>query len=373
MAVATYVPRINNNDDEVKLVGLHIAAGDQLTKGQVIAQVETDKAIVDVEASSDGFVLSVNGVVDEVVRVGSVLCWLGSSADEPLPVATSNEAAATPQSNAAPTAKAAALLAEHGLNASQVPATGDRLSVADVERYLATAGKQTGSNAQSSAQSSAPPNEAMPEVAGEFRALKSEERGMLATVSWHREHAVPGYIEIPYDPAPWEAFAQSFGKDHGLLLSPLLPLMAWGLVELARDNPRLNATIIGNKRYEYSGVNLGFTVQAGEVLYLAVVRDAVALGPLGFVNALVDLQRRAAGHKLGPKEIQGTTIGFSSMARWKVSRHIPILSPQTAVMVAHAVSADGSGVLGATYDHRVINGSDVASMLRKLSKPSKPT
>jgi pyruvate dehydrogenase E2 component (dihydrolipoamide acetyltransferase) len=100
-----------------------------------------------------------------------------------------------------------------------------------------------------------------------------------------------------------------------------------------------------------------------------VVRDAVAKGELGFVNALVDLQRRAAAHKLGPQETQGTTVGFSSMARWKVSRHIPILAPNTALMVAHATAADGGGVLGATYDHRVLNGADVAAALRKLGRP----
>jgi len=107
-------------------------------------------------------------------------------------------------------------------------------------------------------------------------------------------------------------------------------------------------------------------------LYLAVVRDSVRLGELGFVNSMVDLQRRAAGHKLGPRETQGTTVGFSSMARWKVARHIPILSPQTALMVAHTVGSDGVAVLGATYDHRVMNGSDVASTLRKLSRPANP-
>ena len=74
-------------------------------------------------------------------------------------------------------------------------------------------------------------------------------------------------------------------------------------------------------------------------------------------------------HKLGPAETSGATIGFSSMARWKVSRHMPILPPNTAFMVAHtAVSAD-KAVLGATYDHRVMNGFHVVSALRKLAKP----
>jgi len=369
MAFAIHVPRINNNDDEVKLAGLQIAVGSRVTKGQIVGQVETDKAVVDVEAGNDGFVLAILGEVDATVSVGSVLVWVGQTVDEavPLPQGTPPGAVST---SSAPTAKAGALLAEHGLDAAQVPASGERLTVADVERFLATGGAAS-TPSRAAVPATASKVDSVPDVAGELKLLKSEEKGMLATVTWHRDVAVPGYVEVSYDPAPWDEYAQTFGQQHGLLLSPLLPLMAWRLVELAAESPRLNATIVGSKRYEYAEVNVGFTVQAGDVLYLAVVRNSAALGPLGFVTGLVDLQRRAAGHKLGPLETQGATIGFSSMARWKVSRHIPILPPHTAIMVAHAVAPDGSGVLGATYDHRVLNGSEAAATLRKLCKPPK--
>jgi pyruvate/2-oxoglutarate dehydrogenase complex dihydrolipoamide acyltransferase (E2) component len=192
---------------------------------------------------------------------------------------------------------------------------------------------------------------------------------MLQTVSWSRDHAVPGYIELEYDPAPWEAYAKAFADRHRLLLSPLLSLMAWRLVTLARANPLINATIAGDARHEYERVNLGFTIQAGETLYLAVVRDAASKDEGGFVNALGDLQRRAAAHKLVPDEMRGATVSFSSMGRWKVSRHMPVLPPHTAFIVAHAVSASGVPVLGATYDHRVMSGFQVVTTLRRLAVP----
>ena len=362
MAAALYVPRVNNNDDEVKLVELAVAVGSQVAKGQIVAQVETDKAVVEVEASVDGFVLAINGRPGEIVKVGEVLMWLGSTADEAAPVKETPKPT-TGSASAAPTAKAKALLDQHGIDPSRVRSSGERLSVADVEQYLA----QRGTSAPVTA--SPATSEKLPDIAGELKTLKSEEKGMLATVVWHRDVAVSGYVEMAYDVTPWETFAETFRQQHGLLLSPLLPLMAWRLVELCLETPKLNATLVGDKRYEYSDVNLGFTVQAGDVLYLTVLRESVKLGRLGFANALVELQRRAAGHRLTARETQGATIGFSSMARWKVSRHVPILSPRTAVMVAHSVTPEGTGVLGATYDHRVINGSDVASMLRKLSMP----
>ncbi|MCZ4313809.1 2-oxo acid dehydrogenase subunit E2 [Comamonadaceae bacterium G21597-S1] len=364
MPIAIHVPRVNNNDDEVKLVAVSIAVGAKVSKGAILAQVETDKAVVEIEAPSDGFVLAVIGSVEDTVTVGNVLIWLGATADEVVP-ATKDEKSTRGSASVMPTAKARALLAQHGLDAATVPASGDRLSVADVERFLAG----HAGDARTPASKQPPATERAPDIDGQLVPLKSEERGMLATVTWHRDVAVPGYVEVSYDPAPWDTYADAFKQENGLLLGPLLPLMAWRLAQLAADKPKLNATIIDGKRFEYAAVNLGFTVQAGDVLYLTVLRNALSNRELEFVNALIELQRRASGHRLTASETQGATIGFSSMARWKVSRHIPILSPQTCIMVAHTMAEDGVGVLGASYDHRVINGSEVAGMLKKLSRP----
>ncbi len=365
MASPIHVPRVNNNDDEVKLVSLRVAAGERVSRGQLVAEVETDKAVVEVEAPADGFVLGVLANIEDVIAVGSVLLWVGELADEPMPaVAATTERAASATSQ--PTAKARQLLRECRLEASDIPTSGDRLTVDDIERYLANRGKPASDPVP------ARTVETAPEIPGDLRDLRSEERGMMATVTWHRDVAVAGYIELEYDSAPWEAYAKAFAERYKLLLSPLLSLMSWRVVELAKETPLLNSTIVGNQRYEYSTVNLGFTVQAGDTLYLTVVRHAHTQDEIGFVNAMGELQRRAATHKLGPQEVRGTTISFSSMARWKVSRHIPVLPPRTAIMIAHAASIDGRSVIGASYDHRVLNGFHVVTALRKLSKPNNP-
>ena len=88
------------------------------------------------------------------------------------------------------------------------------------------------------------------------------------------------------------------------------------------------------------------------------------------IDSLGELQRRAIARRLRPEESGGATVAFSSMARWDVSRHIPILPPYTSLMVAHAAPRhSGMAVLGATYDHRVLSGFDVARLLQKLSQP----
>lgn len=366
MAIAIYVPRINNNDDEVKVLAFDVAAGEKIQVGQIVGQVETDKAVLDVTATHHGYVLGFVAKAEEMVKVGSIMLWLGESADEPLPapemLATGTAAVASPI-----TGKARLLIEQSGLQAENIPPIDGRVTVEAVERYLAAQG---GGRKTGSAEVKPQAIDRLPEIEGQQVSLTREEKGMAATVTWHRDFAVPGYIEIEYDAAPWLEHAKQFQQENGLLMPPLLPLMAWRLVRIAQDKPQLNATLVGNKRLEYSQVNLGFTIQAGDALYLAVVRNAQQHEQLAFVNALGDVLRRAAGHNLKESEASGATIGFSSMERWKVTRHIPILPPHTALMVAHAAGKDGNGVLGASYDHRVLNGGQVVAMLKKLATPS---
>lgn len=366
MAKPLYTPRVNNNDDTVSVIELHVTAGDHINPGDIVAEIETTKSTVDVEAEHGGFVLDVLCREQEEIPVGSVMMWIGESADEPIPELPSvQQAAPAAASVGRPTAKALGLLRKFDLRADEVPASGERLSVADVEAYASKKGLTAG-----------PPRattvavDRIPDVPGDTLDLSTEERGMLDTVSWHRDQAAAAYLEIEYDPTIWDEAAAAYATEHGLMLSPLLPLMAYRLVELARENPKLNSTIVGNQRYQYGPINLGFTVQADNTLYLAVVNDAGSMEVGPFISALGEVQRHAMGHKLKPEESQGATLSFSSMSRWRVTRHMPILPPNTSVMVAHtATSSHGRAVLGASYDHRVLSGFDVARLLRGLATP----
>jgi pyruvate dehydrogenase E2 component (dihydrolipoyllysine-residue acetyltransferase) len=360
MPTPLYTPRVNNNDDTVRLIRVMVKRGDVVRAGDIVAEVETDKANFTVEAERGGFVLEVSQPVNEMIDVGSVLLWVGDAPDEQVAVAAT--AAKAPAFEAGrPTLKATQLLARHGLSAADVPFTGPRLTVDDIETFIA---------ARSSGAST--PLEAGPTAGlaqGMTRALTPEERGMLRAVLWHRDEAVPGYVELEYDAAEWDRVASDYQKREGLLLSPLLALMAYRLVRVAAADERLNATIDGVRLHVYSTVNLGFTVQSDRTLYLAVVPNAGAMSCREFVAALGEIQRSAIAHKLRSANLTGATVSFSSMARWSVRRHVPVLPPHTSIIIAHAVSSNGSGTLGATYDHRVLTGFDALSAVREISAP----
>lgn len=365
MSTRLYVPRINNNDDFVKVVRLAVAVGDQIRPGDVVAEIESEKSVASVEAEQGGYVLKVLCAVDDQVAVGGVMMWLGASADEVVSDAGDGETGTDRRASVEPTAKARALLTRYGLSAQQVAASSDRLSAADVEAHVAQQTKSMSEPARGEQKELA----GLP--TGERRPLSVAERGMLHTVSWHRDQAAAAYLEIEFDPKPWDEYAASFAAQHKLMMSPMLPLMAYRLVSLVGETAKINATLVEGQLYQYREVNLGFTVQAGETLYLVVARNAGSMDAAGFVSTLGELQRHAIGRKLRPEESQGTTIGFSSMARWNISRHIPVLAPYTSLMVAHAAPRQsGTAVLGATYDHRILSGFDVSRVLNKLTRPA---
>ena len=362
-----HIPRVNNNDDSVRIVDLGVKEGDFVTHGQIVGAVETDKAVLDVSVEGEGYVLKILYRKGETASVGSVLLWLGEIADERAPEqAPAAVDRATAAMTVRPTAKAQAMLQELGLDASAIPAAGERLTVADIEAWRAIQPQRA--RAPDLGASGAP--ELVPTVPGQYHDLSAEERGMFFTVLWHRDRAAPGYLEIEYDPKPWNDYAARYTEQNKLLLSPLLALLAFRLVELAKSNPRINATVVNDRRYQYHPVNLGFTVQAGQILYLAVVQGAQEMNEARFIDALGELQRHALAHKLRPSESSGATIAFSSMARWNVSRHVAVLPPYTSLIVSHAAPrASGGAVLGASYDHRLLSGFDVVQVLQALRQP----
>ena len=334
-------------------------------------QVDSDVMLGCLE--QDGYVLKVLCDVEERVKVGAVMMWIGDSPDEPVPELVSKVPAeeSSGKSSLQPTAKAQVLLDKHKLDAGQIPHQGERLTARDIEAFIAGQGGTAGGVKAAQVDIQQGSEELLPGTPGSLRSLSAEEHGMVSTVTWHRDHAVAAYLEMTYDQQAWEDYAAAFAERHKFMLSPLLPLMAYRLVKLARDIPKINTTLVNGQKYLYDQVNLGFTVQVGETLYLTVVQQADAMDDRQFIDALGEVQRHAMAKKLRPDESMGATLGFSSMARWNVSRHVPVLAPYTALMVAHSAPPKGgqSAVLGASYDHRILSGNDVAGVLQELTQP----
>src|SRR4051794_30541349 len=130
MPIAINTPRINNNDDFVRFSHMITPPGTSVRKGDPVAEIETDKATFTIEAEDDGYILGFVQPVGEMIPVGSVLAWLGSSRTDAIPQRAEDRKDAI--SVGEPTLKAAILLARFGLRASEIPAQGERLVAVDV-------------------------------------------------------------------------------------------------------------------------------------------------------------------------------------------------------------------------------------------------
>jgi pyruvate/2-oxoglutarate dehydrogenase complex dihydrolipoamide acyltransferase (E2) component len=359
MPQAIRTPRVNNNDDVVKLSHVFVEIGAKVRTGDPLLDVETDKATFTLESELDGYLLAVNADVGDMIPVGSVVAWLGSTPDEVLLEAACGEAA--PAAAKEPSLKALLLLKQHNLQAADIRHSGPAITAEDVRRQLAGNGARAATPSRALENKTSLPGRAVP--------FTPEERGMCRTVSWQRDHAATAYLDISYDPEPWLVYSSTFQKTHGLWYDPLLALMAWRLVRLASEYPRINATVSGDAAFLYNSVNLGFTVQVDSVLYLIVVKDARNMDQDAFVRALSSLQLSAMRRALTPDQTSEATLSFSSMARWNVRRHMPILPPETAMIVAHTAPDHGTAHLGATYDHRLLTGFDVVRVLQAIVIP----
>jgi len=107
MPTPIHTPRINNNDDQVRLAKVLVAIGAAVKSGDPIIDLETDKATFTVESGQDGFLLAANGTEGDMVDVGSILAWIGLSPDEIVEPITKN---GTSPATLEPTLKALLLL-----------------------------------------------------------------------------------------------------------------------------------------------------------------------------------------------------------------------------------------------------------------------
>ena len=353
-ALGIRAPRLNANDDAVVVSRVLVKQGDVVRKDAVLAEVESDKSTFEVQAPEDGFVLRVAASEGTSIAAGSIILWIGAQACTELPEAEELTGLAP---GPRVTAKARALLTQHKIPESAFDGHEGTITAALVQDLVDHLGKDAEATGFLPAAGSSAP-------------LSPPAKAMAKTVKWHAREPVPAYVEVPFDHAGWEEFARRFAQAHDLFADPALSLLAYELVKCAKTQPELNATLFEHNRFLYSQINVGFAIQAKSGLVMAVLRNAERLNRIEFVQALQALQKRAIGGKLTPEQTAGITLGLSSLASANVTRHIPVLPPHTCLIVAHSAKPpSGAGVIGATYDHRLLDGETVARVLGKLSQP----
>jgi pyruvate dehydrogenase E2 component (dihydrolipoamide acetyltransferase) len=405
---------------EGTLVAWKKKKGDKVSTGEVIAEIETDKATMEWESPEDGTLTEIYVQEGGKVEVGEKIAFIGGEGEtapkeekkeekkpatkkkeqeeteKPAPAEKKEPETAPPQESKetkaaekkpAPRTESAGearvkaspiarrLAAEQGIDLSTVKGTGPdgRVTESDVR-------------AMSKSKGSAPqPKSSAPRIpAGEgSRISLTGMRKIIAERLVESKGPVPHfYLNIEIDAGPLmtaRAELKSAGEKSDSAKITVNDFVLKAAVEAAVKVPRANASFDGDAIVQYNDVNLGIAVALEEGLVTPVVRAAQGKSLREISEAVKDLAHRARNKRMKPEEFQGGTFTVSNLGSYGIDNFSAIINPpqgfilSIGAIVKKAVIDDCDQIvpgqrmsIGMSCDHRVIDGALGAEYLKAL-------
>jgi pyruvate dehydrogenase E2 component (dihydrolipoamide acetyltransferase) len=386
MAHNIVMPALEMAQENGKLLAWRKKEGESVVKGEPLLDIETDKAVVEIESPADGILAGVKAHEGDVIPVGQTIAWIVMPGEKP-PVETQPSAAsgrrmeskaasvASPvaakdtnqsaASSARISPKARRLAKERGIDLSQVRGTGNdgEILAEDILAFVTPAG--------SPAISSPAPLETMSSIAR----LMAER----TTQSWT---SVPHFFVVREADAgalmeAREKLGSAIEKARGVRVTQTDVLVALAARVLVK-HPRLNASWTGEGIRLNPEVNIGIAMAVNDGVVAAVIPNAQAKNLAEVAALRHDLTERARSGKLRPADIAGATFTISNLGMYKVDAFSAIINPPQAAILAigsiadRVVPVDGKpGIrsmmtMTLSSDHRVVDGVRAALFLNDL-------
>jgi pyruvate dehydrogenase E2 component (dihydrolipoamide acetyltransferase) len=407
MAEVIRMPKLGFDMAEGTLVRWVIREGETIAKGEVIAEIETDKATVEVEAQTSGTVHKHLVQEGTLVPIGTPIAILGeagetidvdalvSSTIEPEPPPEVGPTPAAPPATAPPAIESSAaapepapveiegrlpggvkaspvarcMATEHGLDLTRVRGTGPggRIVKRDVEAALQTA------PAIPSA-----PTLVTPSRRESVREPLSKLRAIIGKRMTAAKQQVPHfYVTVEMDAAPLMDLRRQFNfllpEEEKLSINDFIVKAA--ALNLQRF-PALNASLDGDQIVRHGQVNIGVAVAMDEGLMTIVVRDADLKSLRQIGSESRTMIERARSGRVRSEDIEGSTFTVSNMGMFDIDHFIAIVNPPEAAILAVGsvrqvpVVEEGKITIGQrmkvtlSADHRVTDGAEVARWLQ---------
>ena len=384
MAISVVMPALEMAQETGKLLAWKKKEGESVTKGEILLEIETDKAVVEIEAPGDGILAGVTAREGAEIPVGQTIAWLVQPG-EPAPVesasvvpaaratsgpqhgaATAAVSAATPTAEAPQISpKARRLAQELGVDVSRVRGTGPG-GVITAEDVQATAGAAP-------APATAP---AKTEKLSQIARLMAER----TTQSWT---TVPHFfvirqVEASGLKAALERLGPEIEKARGVRVTVTDLLIAL-IARVLRKHPGLNSTWTGSTILPNPDVNISVAMAVEDGVVAAVIHEADTLAIADICAQRRELTDRARANKLRPADISGGTFTISNLGMYDVDAFTAIITPpQPAVLaiggiVDRVVPVNGKPdvrpmlTLTLSSDHRVIDGARAAEFMKDLA------
>jgi 2-oxoisovalerate dehydrogenase E2 component (dihydrolipoyl transacylase) len=403
------MPDLGEGTVDAEIVAWHAKPGDQVTEDQLIVEVMTDKAAVEVPAPVSGRVLSVTGAPGEKVAVGSPLIVFELSDDSaahapaaaalvpaaaqaaaPKTAGVAAPAAAAP----APSAPAPSAAVAPGTRAARVmtsPANRRRAHEAGVDLATVAGSGPGGRIVRSDLEAAIAPPVSPKSAAGATAGPQTTEikviglRRLIAERMSEAKRNIPHFAYVEeVDVTELESLRQhlnlSTRKGTGSL--SYLPLVVMALIRVLESFPQCNVLYDAARGVlvRHRAVHVGIATQTPDGLKVPVVRNAQVLGLWEIAAEIRRLAERARSNKATREELVGSTITVTSLGKLGGIASTPIINaPEVAIIglnkaVERPVVQQGAVVvrrimnLSSSFDHRFVDGYDAAAMIQALKE-----
>jgi 2-oxoglutarate dehydrogenase E2 component (dihydrolipoamide succinyltransferase) len=392
MAIEIKVPQLPESVADATLVTWHKQAGQTVSRDENLADLETDKVVLEVPAPVNGVLKELKIVAGTSVTSGQVLAVLEEGA-----AATATPAAA-PKAAAAAAAPAAAakaspagndklapsvrrMVEEKQLDPAKIPASGrdGRLTKGDVVDFLdkpaaaapAASNKSTAAPAPASVVGAAGRQEQrvpMTRLRARIAERLLEAQHTQAQLTTFNEVDLKSVMDVR------AKYKDSFEKKHGVKLG-FMSFFVKAAVEALKRFPTVNASIEGNDIVYHEYYDIGVAVSTDRGLMVPVIRDADLKSYADIEKEIGQFAARAREGKITLEDLTGGTFSITNGGTFGSMMSTPIVNmPQSAILGMHAtkerpVVINGEVVVrpmmyvAVSYDHRIIDGREAVQFL----------
>jgi 2-oxoglutarate dehydrogenase E2 component (dihydrolipoamide succinyltransferase) len=378
MILEMKVPSPGESITEVEIAEWLIQEGDYVEKDQAIAEVDSDKATLELPAEASGTV-TFKAEVGDAVEVGAIVCLIDTSASKPQEgesakaAATKTEVSATPKvetptnttyatGSASPAAKK--ILSEKGIEATTISGTGKdgRITKEDAVKAVPAMGQQI--NIEGRGVSRSKLSMLRRKVAERLVTAKNE-TAMLTT-----------FNEVDMSPifALRKQYKETFKEKHGVGLG-FMSFFTLAVVRALELFPAVNSMIDGKEMISYDFCDISIAVSGPKGLMVPVIRNAEDLSFRGVESEVKRLAILARDGQITVDEMTGGTFTITNGGVFGSMLSTPIINPpQSAILGMHniierPVAINGEVVIrpimyvALSYDHRIIDGKESVGFL----------
>ena len=409
MEEVVLMPRLSDTMTEGVIAGWHKKVGDKVAKGEVLADIETDKATMELESYKDGILLYQGAQAGEKILVNQLLCIIGqpgldidsivksikapSSAEAPKPAspaAAATTASAAPSAPvSAPTATASATVVnegrifasplakkiakDKGIDLKYVQGTGEhgRITRTDLENY-------TPGNTSSVARAAAPINTNFVGQVSFVDTPVSQMRKTIAKRLGESLFTAPHFyltMKINMDAT---IAARTVVNETAPVKISFNDFIVKAVALSLKQHPKVNSSWLGDVIRANHHVNIGIAVAVDEGLLVPVLRFADGLSLDEISVSVKEFAKKAKDKKLQPSDWEGSTFTISNLGMFGIDSFTAIINPPDACILAvggiaeEPVVKNGQVVPGnvmnvtLSCDHRVVDGATGSAFLQTL-------